>query len=215
MTPLKDIFRSYNELTNRGFNSEATVETLKNAFNAIRARGFKGRPHGDYSVSELDQSVRMQKLVDDLKFGLRADQFFSPHHLAQANLSLGDLGYKNADLIPRVFEKLNNLLDERQLGVNNEQRELNFQDAVFGEAQGFISRHYVFKGFQNSDEFNEYLKILMDWETDTSRADSAAEVGLSDQAADIQRSMADIINAAVQVKELQKDYQASIDNLRQ
>lgn len=55
----------------------------------------------------------------------------------------------------------------------------------------------------------------MDWETDTSRAESAAaEVGLSDQAADIQRSMADIINAAVQVKELQKDYQASIDNLR-
>ena len=54
----------------------------------------------------------------------------------------------------------------------------------------------------------------MDWETDTLRADSAAEVGLSDQAADIQRSMADIINAAVQVKELQKDYQASIDNLR-
>ena len=28
MTPLKEILKAYNELTQRGFNSEATVETL-------------------------------------------------------------------------------------------------------------------------------------------------------------------------------------------
>jgi len=28
LTPLKDILRGYNELTHRGFNSEATVNTL-------------------------------------------------------------------------------------------------------------------------------------------------------------------------------------------
>ena len=73
LTPLKDILRYYNDLTNRGFNSEATVETLSNIGTAMRARGYKGRVHGDYSAVELDQSWRMQKLVDDLKFGLRAD----------------------------------------------------------------------------------------------------------------------------------------------
>lgn len=63
----------------------------------------------------------------------------------------------------------------------------------------------------------------MDWEKDVPAATSAASASgaastgeaLSDQASEIQRSMSQIINAAVSVKELQKDYQASIDNLRQ
>lgn len=106
----------------------------------------------------------MQKLVDDLKFGLREDQFFSSHHLGQVNAGLGEIGYKNTELIPIVFDKLNALLDERQLGVSHEERELNYTDAVYGGAKGFVQRHYVFKGFQNSEEFNEYLNILMEWE---------------------------------------------------
>ena len=43
---------------------------------------------------------------------------------------------------------------------------MNFKDAVYGGPKGFVDRHYVFKGFQNSEEFNEYLQILMDWEKD-------------------------------------------------
>ena len=27
-----------------------------------------------------------------------------------------------------------------------------------------VNRHYVFSGFQTSDEFKEYMDILMDWE---------------------------------------------------
>ena len=138
---------------------------MKNISNALRARGYKGRAQGDYSVPELDQSWRMQKLVDDIKFGLRADQFFSPAHLAQVNLGLGEIGYKNTDLIPLVFDKLENQLNERQLGINFENKELSFKDAVYGGPLGFVDRHYVFKGFQSSDEFNEYLQILMEWET--------------------------------------------------
>ena len=54
LTPLKEVLRAYNELTNRGFNSEATVETLVNISKVIRGRGFTGRVHGDYSLPELD-----------------------------------------------------------------------------------------------------------------------------------------------------------------
>lgn len=57
----------------------------------------------------------------------------------------------------------------------------------------------------------------MEWEKDIIDVESVSSSTqkLNDQATEIQRSMADIINAAVQVKELQKDYQSSIDNLRQ
>ena len=113
LTPLKEILKAYNELTQRGFNSEATVETLKNISAVLRARGYKGRVQGDYSTTELDHSWRMQKLIDDMKFGLRPDQFYSAHHLAQTSLNLGDIGYKNTELIPMMFEKLNVMLDER------------------------------------------------------------------------------------------------------
>ena len=114
--------------------------------------------------------------------------------------------------MPLFFEKLENQLNERQLGINNESKELDFGDAVYGSAKGLISRHYVFKGFQSNEEFGEYLEILMDWERDAAQRQAKPE---NESAAEIQRSMQDIINAAVQVKELQKDYQASIDNIRQ
>ena len=59
----------------------------------------------------------------------------------------------------------------------------------------------------------------MEWERDSSEAAEASTIPtqnqLNEEASDIQKSMADIINAAVQVKELQKEHQASIDNLRQ
>ena len=150
MTPLKEILKAYNELTQRGFNSEATVETLGNIAGVLRSRGFKGRVHGDYSSYELDHSWRWQKLIDDIKFALRPDQFYAPHHLAQSSVKLGEIGYKDTELIPLIVEKLNVMLDERQLGVKREKRELSFQDAVYGGPKGFVDRHYVFKGFQNS-----------------------------------------------------------------
>jgi hypothetical protein len=47
---------------------------------------------------------------------------------------------------------------------------------VYGGAKGFVDRHYVFKGFQNSEEFNEYLQILMEWERDSSEAAEASSI---------------------------------------
>jgi hypothetical protein len=58
----------------------------------------------------------------------------------------------------------------------------------------------------------------MDWEKQAAEAVEGAQdvtrAELDSEAAEVQRSMADIINSAVQVKELQKEYQSSIDNLR-
>ena len=57
----------------------------------------------------------------------------------------------------------------------------------------------------------------MDWEKQAAEVEGSQNVTreeLDSEAAEVQRSMADIINSAVQVKELQKEYQSSIDNLR-
>jgi hypothetical protein len=73
----------------------------------MRARGYKGRSMGDYTHQEMDQSWRLQKLVDDLKYGLKPTHFFAPQHLSDVSLGLGEIGYKSTDLIPMIFEKLN------------------------------------------------------------------------------------------------------------
>lgn len=60
----------------------------------------------------------------------------------------------------------------------------------------------------------------MQWEADAAATETAnaAEVSMkspSQAAADLQKAMGEIINASLQVKELQREYQASIDNIRQ
>lgn len=69
-------------MTFRGFNSEMVVETLNNLDSNLRARGYRPRTMGDYTHHEMEQSWRMQKLIEDITFGLRQDQFFSPTHIA-------------------------------------------------------------------------------------------------------------------------------------
>lgn len=68
-------------MSSRGFSSELVAETLKNLDAGIRARGLEGRVLMDYTQPELEQSWRMNKLVDDIIYGLRPEVFFSPHHL--------------------------------------------------------------------------------------------------------------------------------------
>jgi hypothetical protein len=76
----------------------------------------------------------------------------------------------------------------------------------------------VFKGFQDSAEFNEYMSILQEWEVDNASAHTALDVGSAakrGEAEELQRAIGDVISAAVSVKEFQQEYQASINNLRQ
>ena len=162
-TPLKDILRTYNELTVRGFDSELTARTLQNVSGALRARGYRPRVMNDYSLEEMRQSWRMQKVVDDIQFGLRSDQYFSPVYLAETCNALAEINYKNTDLYPQFFEKINSMLNERFLGTKYHEQ-FQFNTAIYGGPKNFLSRHYVFKGFENNDEFSEYLKILLDWQ---------------------------------------------------
>lgn len=105
-TPLKDILRFYNDLSVRGFESSSIVESLRQVSKSLRGRGQQARVHNDYNTADLDHSWRMHKLIDDVKFGLRPDQYFSPLHLAQTSQLLGEIGFKNTSLIPLFFDKV-------------------------------------------------------------------------------------------------------------
>jgi hypothetical protein len=121
LTPLKEILATYVELSNqRGFNQQAAIATLNNLGKAVRARGLKAHSQGDYTVNQMDQSWRMSKLIEDVKYALRKDQFFSAHNLAELSQTLGQIGYKNTELIPMIVQKLETLVDERLNGTNNE-----------------------------------------------------------------------------------------------
>lgn len=53
----------------------------------------------DYSVPELDQSWRMYKFAEDLKFGLSSPQsWFSPNEMARSARALASIGYKNTEV---------------------------------------------------------------------------------------------------------------------
>jgi hypothetical protein len=54
------------------------------------------------------------------------------------------------------------MLNERLIG-SKEYESLEFETAVYGGPRNFVSRHYVFKGFEDNEEFGDYVKILLDW----------------------------------------------------
>ena len=65
----------------------------------------------DYTVAEMDQSWRMYKLAEDLKFGLSNSQaWFSPQDMARSSLALAKIGYKNTEVQSMWLAHLQNRL---------------------------------------------------------------------------------------------------------
>ena len=54
----------------------------------------------------------MNKVAEDLKFALSTDEYFSSHYLADTSRTLGDMAYKNTELLPLWFEKIDRMLKE-------------------------------------------------------------------------------------------------------
>jgi hypothetical protein len=100
--PIKEILKQYNDLIgsgSRGFDCEVMACSMEHLENAIMARG--NHPKGtfmDYSsMSEMDQSWRMQKIQEDLKFALERSEHahFSGKNMGRVSRSLANMGYKN------------------------------------------------------------------------------------------------------------------------
>lgn len=113
-TPIKLILSEYNKMTSQGFDGRIMNGSLKHLVQAVQGRGNKPRVFNDYSLPELDTSQRMNKLAEDLKFALTSEQPFSSHLFASSSRYLGDLGYKNTELLPLWFVKIDQMLKENK-----------------------------------------------------------------------------------------------------
>lgn len=111
-TPVQQVLSEYNKLTGRGFNCEVLATTLQHLTKVIEARGNRPKVYADYTLSEMDQSWRMDKVASDINFALKQENntFFSPHNMARASRHLGELGYKNTDLIENWLSSLPQIL---------------------------------------------------------------------------------------------------------
>lgn len=63
--------------------------------------------YNDYAITEMDQSWRMEKVAEDVKWGLSHEfAFFSPKNMARASKALGEIGYKNTEVIDLWLKNL-------------------------------------------------------------------------------------------------------------
>ena len=105
--PVKSLLSEYNKLSERGFSGDVLATSLERLDQLILARGNQPRVYADLSVPEMDQSWRMNKVAEDIKFGLSNPHAnFTPAAMARVSRSLGSLKYKNSELVPLWLNKI-------------------------------------------------------------------------------------------------------------
>ena len=157
----------------------------------------------------------MEKVFQELMFGLvglKEDDpysvFFSSYSMADISRQLGELGYKNTDLLPFWFAKIDAMLSDVRVEQTSD-----FDSAVYGGMKNFVPRHYIYRGFEENEEFKEHMQTLLEWQTDPSRSAHMTPVD-DKEVQEIELAMTRVIEAANQIKKLQVDQQAAIDNVR-
>ena len=154
-------------------------------------------------------------LAGHLCTALREEVYFNHYDIGQTSRLLGEIGYKDVEVIQAYFEKLNGLLDEREQGYQKPKREVDFEKAVYGGFLNFVPRHYVFEGFESNAEFQQHLTTLLEWQVSPNDGLAALEVDPTREIMELEEAMGKVIAAASTVNDLNVNLQASIDSLRQ
>lgn len=130
-------------MTTHGFNDELIATFLENFNGVIQAGGNNPMVYDDYSITEMDQSWRMEKVAEDLKWGLTHEfAFFSPANQGRAAKALGEIGYKNTEVIDLWLKNLHQkLADDGTIKFTSVPE---FEKVVYGGMKGFNPKHYVF-----------------------------------------------------------------------
>lgn len=155
-------------MTTNGFNDELLATSLENLYGVIQAQGNRPIVYTDYTITEMDQSWRMDKVAQDVKFGLTHESvFFSPKNMARSSRALAEIGYKNTEVISAWLTHLQQKLEED--GTTKYTSVPDFESVVYGSMKNFTPRYYVFQGFQDDQEFEQHLQTLMMFKTDTTQ----------------------------------------------
>lgn len=112
--PLKDVLHFYNKAAVKGFDSALVSKTLEQIKLTLLARGNRPRTYDDYTTREFDLSWRMHLLADHIKLGLGNEIYFNHFHMANSSKHLGEIGFKDTELIQKYFDKLDGMLQERE-----------------------------------------------------------------------------------------------------
>ena len=80
----------------------------------LKARGNLPRVYEDYTTREFDQSWRMQMLAGHIKEALSDEMYFNHYFLSNSSRQLGDIAFKDVDIIEKTFSKLHSMLDQRE-----------------------------------------------------------------------------------------------------
>lgn len=160
----------------------------------------------------MDTSWRMSKLAEDLKYALSSDQFFSSPLMAKTARLLGELGYKNTELLPLWFSKIERMIkeDKRPAKIGGTDVGSLFNDAVYGSYFNLKPRHYVYKGQFQHEEFQSHLRTLKEWH-DSPKPQMSADA----EAQELQDAMGNLIEQVREIKGLQEEQQAAIAALRE
>ena len=175
-SPVKQVLSEYNKLSERGFSGEVLASSLERLDELVGARGNQPRVYADYSVPEMDQSWRMNKVAEDLKFGLTSPHAnFSPAAMARVSRSLGSLEYKNSELVSLWLDRVEHLLTTES-HAEQPVASPTFEQAMYGDQRNFSPRYHVFQGFMSDSEFQGHLKTLLEFKTDYQRPQVAEDV---------------------------------------
>mmetsp|Transcript_36751 Transcript_36751/g.44956 ORF Transcript_36751/g.44956 Transcript_36751/m.44956 type:complete len:119 (+) Transcript_36751:393-749(+) len=84
MTPIKACLQEYAKLATKGFNCDSLAQSLKLLNQAVAAAGNDPLAMNDLTLSDMDQSWRLDKVTQDIRFGLdpNPNVFFSPYNMA-------------------------------------------------------------------------------------------------------------------------------------
>ena len=101
-------------------------------------------------------------LAGHIKEALSDEMYFNHYFLSNSSRQLGDIAFKDVDIIEKTFSKLHSMLDQRE-NKNQDKGPLEYEKVVYGNFLNFFPRHYVFEGFESSEEFQKHLNTLMGW----------------------------------------------------
>lgn len=93
------------------------------------------------------------------------------------------------------------MLDQREAGSTMTAEPLNFEKVLYGSFKGQVPAHYVFQGFESSDEFNQHLSTLLSWQVEKQDGLRTLGVESTEQIQELELSMAQLINAADSIKD--------------
>lgn len=108
------------------------------------------------------------------------------------------------------FDKMENMLNERSMKEYIEGADVPIGQAMFGGAQNYLPRHYIYQGFSGSQEFKEHVETLLIYKHDK----DIRQKKRGSELEQMKNAAKALIDAAKGVKDMQKEMQAAVRTVR-